>query len=107
MPRTPNSSPQTLLVLATLLAEPTRWRHGYDLARETGLASGSLYPILMRLTEQGMLDAEWQPPSAPGRPARHAYRLTADGVALARTRLAERDARPSSARVRPAMRAAW
>ncbi|MCW6004894.1 PadR family transcriptional regulator [Micromonospora sp. CPCC 205371] len=107
MPRTPNSSPQTLSVLAALLAEPSRWRHGYELSKETGLASGSLYPILMRLTQQGMLEAEWQSPVAPGRPARHAYRLTSGGVALARTRLAERDRHSAPAQARPAMRVAW
>jgi len=52
--------------------------------KETGLSSGTLYPLLMRMTDQGLVEAEWHPPSQPGRPPRHAYRLTAAGVQLAR-----------------------
>ena len=36
------------------------------------------------LVAQGYLEAEWQAASEPGRPPRHAYRLTAAGVQLAR-----------------------
>jgi DNA-binding PadR family transcriptional regulator len=38
----------------------------------------------MRMTDQGLVEAEWRAPAPPGRPARHAYRLTAAGLALAR-----------------------
>jgi DNA-binding PadR family transcriptional regulator len=38
----------------------------------------------MRMTDQGLVESEWRAPAQPGRPARHAYRLTAAGVALAR-----------------------
>ncbi|KPF77778.1 hypothetical protein IP88_05545 [alpha proteobacterium AAP81b] len=76
-------SPQTLRVLAALLPRAGDWRHGYDLIGETGLASGTLYPVLMRLADQGLLEATWQPPQRPGAPPRHAYRLTQAGVAYA------------------------
>ena len=59
------------------------WQHGYDLCRQTGIKSGTLYPLLVRLAAQGHLEAEWQVPTEPGRPARHAYRLTASGRRLA------------------------
>lgn len=88
MPRIPHTSPQTLRLFTALLAEPSRWRYGYDLSRETGLASGTLYPILMRLSKQNLLDTAWEPSDEPGRPPRHTYRLTADGAALARERVA-------------------
>ena len=88
MPRTPHTSPQTLLLFTALLGDPGRWRYGYDLSKETGLASGTLYPILMRLTDQRLLEAEWEPSEEPGRPPRHIYRLSADGAVLARQRLA-------------------
>jgi PadR family transcriptional regulator, regulatory protein PadR len=88
MPRTPHSSPQTLRLFAALLGDPSRWRYGYDLSGETGLASGTLYPILMRLAAQRLLDTDWEPSDEPGRPPRHTYRLTADGMALAQDRLA-------------------
>ena len=53
-------SAQTLLVLAALCAEPSHWQHGYALAGQTGLKSGTLYPILIRLADRGMVEARWQ-----------------------------------------------
>jgi PadR family transcriptional regulator PadR len=79
--RTP--SPQTRAVLDALLDRPQAWRYGYDLSKDTGLKSGTLYPLLIRLSDQGLLEAEWRPPQQPGRPQRHAYRLTAEGLAVA------------------------
>jgi DNA-binding PadR family transcriptional regulator len=76
-------SPQTLLVLAELLQAPHESRYGYDLSRNTGLKSGTLYPILMRLAEHRLLDTSWETPE-PGRPPRHLYKLTADGLRYAR-----------------------
>jgi DNA-binding PadR family transcriptional regulator len=64
-------------------AKREQWRHGYDLMKETGLSSGTLYPLLMRMTDQDLVESEWHEPTQPGRPARHAYRLTAAGFALA------------------------
>src|SRR5215471_21619184 len=76
-------SPQSRAVLEALAAQPQAWRYGYDLCQETGLKAGSMYPILIRLANQGLLETNWQPPQAPGRPPRHMYRLTAPGLALA------------------------
>ena len=92
MPRIPDTSPQTLVVFGALLAEPARWRYGYDLSRDTGLASGSLYPILMRLAGRQLLETRWEPADDPGRPPRHLYRLTQAGAALAAERLASHGA---------------
>jgi PadR family transcriptional regulator PadR len=83
MPRKPNTSRQTRALLAALLERSPVWRHGYDLSKETGLRSGTLYPLLMRLGEQGLLEAHWREAERPGLPPRHVYRLTARGVALA------------------------
>ena len=77
-------SPHARTVLAVLLDASGRWSHGYELARIAGVKSGTLYPLLIRLEAQGFLEAEWQQPSEGGRPPRHAYRLTASGVELAR-----------------------
>jgi PadR family transcriptional regulator PadR len=76
-------SAQTLAVLAALYAQPSQWRHGYALARQTGLKSGTLYPILIRLADRGLVEACWQDEPQPGRPRRHLYRLTTDGLAAA------------------------
>jgi PadR family transcriptional regulator PadR len=83
MPRKPNSSRQTRTLLIALLDRSQSWRHGYDLSKETGIKSGTLYPLLMRLTEQGLLDSRWEIPDRAGLPPRHGYRLTSSGVALA------------------------
>ena len=45
MARRSGFSAQTLSVLASLEADPAAWRHGYLLAKQTGLRSGTLYPI--------------------------------------------------------------
>lgn len=83
MPRKPNGSRQTRALVAAFLNRSQAWRHGYDLSKETGLKSGTLYPLLMRLCEQGLLEAVWQEADRSGLPPRHAYRLTAQGVAFA------------------------
>ena len=83
MGRNRRPSKQMLALLEALSAQTQQWRHGYDLMKETGLLSGTLYPLLMRMTDQGLVEAEWREPEQLGRPARHAYRLTAAGVALA------------------------
>ena len=73
-------------VLLTAMARaPRSWQHGYDLSKATGLRSGTLYPLLIRLSDQGLLESRWEEPEKPGRPPRHAYRLTAGGLALARS----------------------
>jgi PadR family transcriptional regulator PadR len=77
-------SRQTVAVLATMASDPAEWRYGYELGREVGLKAGSLYPILMRLGDRGLLESTWEADPPPGRPPRHLYRLTADGVAAAR-----------------------
>ncbi len=98
-------SAQTLAVLAALAAQPSAWRHGYDLARETGLKSGTLYPILVRLADRQIVQACWEEGEPAGRPRRHLYRLTSDGLAAATAALAvapataARPARPGRAAV--------
>ncbi|GAA0500478.1 PadR family transcriptional regulator [Deinococcus depolymerans] len=86
MPRPPNSSPHTKAVLHALQQTYPAHTYGYDLSKSTNLKSGTLYPILQRLHEQGHLDAQWEPSPHPGRPPRHIYRLTQSGLGLARER---------------------
>jgi PadR family transcriptional regulator, regulatory protein PadR len=88
MPRPRAFSAQTLAVMAALACQPSAWRHGYDLAAETGLKSGTLYPILMRLAERQLVEACWEEGQPAGRPRRHLYRLTGDGLATAKSALA-------------------
>jgi DNA-binding PadR family transcriptional regulator len=83
MTRHRSPSPQTRRLLAALLAQRAQWQHGYDLSEQTGLSSGTLYPILMRLSERGLLESRWEPSVHEGRPPRKLYRLNAEGVAYA------------------------
>jgi len=55
MQRNRPPSAQAIGVLRALAADPTRWRYGYDLVNEVHLKSGSLYPILVRLADRGLL----------------------------------------------------
>src|SRR5260221_14656127 len=68
-------SRQTLTVLDALLSRPGQWLHGYSLSQSTGIPSGTLYPILMRLEKLHWLETSWQAARTPGRPPRHLYRL--------------------------------
>jgi DNA-binding PadR family transcriptional regulator len=71
-------------LLEAFATRPGESRHGYDLMKATGLSSGTLYPLLMRMADKGLVQAQWREPAQPGRPARHIYRLTGAGLALAR-----------------------
>jgi PadR family transcriptional regulator, regulatory protein PadR len=78
MRRTRPLSAQAISVLRALAADPSHWRYGYDLGVEVRLKSGSLYPILVRLADRGLLEATWEP-GPEGRPPRHLYRLSTAG----------------------------
>lgn len=83
------------LVLRALLAEPGRKLYGFEVIRGTGLASGTIYPILARLEEAGWLEGERETinPQAEGRPPRKYYRLTVEGASEARKAVARGSAR--------------
>jgi DNA-binding PadR family transcriptional regulator len=83
------SSRQTSSLLVILVQQPRKWRYGYDLSKETGLKSGTLYPILMRLCDRGLLASKWEDSPQPGRPPRHMYRLTTPGIAFAKQQVAD------------------
>jgi PadR family transcriptional regulator PadR len=80
-------SRQTAEVLEALAADPSAWRYGYELGLQVGLRSGSLYPILVRLSDRGLLESRWEADAPTTRPPRHLYRLTAPGLAYASTHL--------------------
>ena len=102
MPRRPHSSVQAIMLFRALLDNTNGWNHGYDLMGKTGLKSGTLYPQLIRMEQDGLLEAEWHPPVPPARAPRHAYRLTSKGVAIAHAMIAERDSALGDLSARPA-----
>jgi PadR family transcriptional regulator PadR len=56
-------------------------RYAYTILAATGLASGTVYPALRRLEEEGLLRAEWEPAADTAGPPRKAFRLTRAGEA--------------------------
>jgi PadR family transcriptional regulator PadR len=105
MTRSRRPSAQTTAVVLALAEDPTVWRYGYQLCRQLDIKPGSLYPILMRLTDRGLLETTWDTNVPAGRPPRHLYRLTGSGRVLA-TELA---AAPGAAAVirRPGLTEEW
>jgi DNA-binding PadR family transcriptional regulator len=87
-------------VLRVLLSDPTASQYGYDLMKAAKLPSGTLYPMLARLQQEGLVGSEWeaQREDAGGRPPRKYYRLTAEGLRVARIELA-RASSPATARI--------
>jgi DNA-binding PadR family transcriptional regulator len=64
--------------------------HGFDIIDATGLRSGTVYPILRRLEDAGLVRSRWE--RAPvarqhGRPPRRYYQLTAAGATAVREAL--------------------
>ena len=90
MRRERRPSSQTLQVLQALAAEPLEWRYGYELGLQVGLQSGSLYPILLRLSDRDLLDSKWEEAPPRGRPPRHLYRLSTSGAEYAARHAPER-----------------
>jgi PadR family transcriptional regulator PadR len=70
-----------LRVLRFLIERPTAQRSGAEIAKATGVGSGTLYPLLARLETAGWLKSEWEnvEPTEVGRPRRRQYRLTGLG----------------------------
>jgi PadR family transcriptional regulator, regulatory protein PadR len=93
MTRVRRPSAQTTAVVLAFSEQPATWRYGYDLCQQLGLKAGSVYPILMRLADRGLLETAWEHEAPAGRPPRHLYRLTGPGRVLAATLAAEATSR--------------
>jgi DNA-binding PadR family transcriptional regulator len=85
----PRLSHQGLKILSVFIARPIGELSGADLMRETHLKSGTLYPILFRFEEAGLLESHWEAgdPHELGRPRRRLYRVTAAGQRVAKQAL--------------------
>jgi len=97
----------TPLVLRALLEQPMREMYGLEICAAAGLPSGTIHPILARLEQAGWLQSHWEAvdPKEKGRPRRRYYRLSPDGVELARDALARAHAaaaKLTALRLRPA-----
>jgi DNA-binding PadR family transcriptional regulator len=83
----PRITTQTLSILGVFLASPDQGIAGADIAKRTGLKSGTLYPALFRLERAKWLESKWEHgvPQDLGRPRRRIYVLTAVGEEQARS----------------------
>ncbi|MGH8902745.1 MAG: helix-turn-helix transcriptional regulator [Egibacteraceae bacterium] len=74
-----------LKVLSVFLSQPSHDHYGLEVARASGLPSGTVYPILARLERAGWLTSDWEniDEAAEGRRRRRYYRLTTRGRAEA------------------------
>lgn len=78
----PRLSSQTIRILSTFMSRPRDELSGAEIGKRTKLASGTLYPILIRLERVGWLESRWESadPTELGRPRRRFYRITAVGA---------------------------
>ena len=71
------------------------YMYGFDIADVTGLRGGTVYPILRRLEDGGLVRSDWEPVGVSrveGRPPRKYYSLAAEAaemVSTARARFPE------------------
>jgi PadR family transcriptional regulator PadR len=94
----PRVTVNLLRVLRVLLQDPTASHYGTEIGRAARLSGGSLYPLLLRLKQAGILESAWEDvdPSEVGRPRRRLYWLTGEGAEYARRTLqAEQSITPS------------
>jgi DNA-binding PadR family transcriptional regulator len=65
--------------------------YGLELSDQTGLKSGTLYPVLARLEEAGWVTSAWEDtdPRDVGRPRRRYYELTGLGQRVGTAALGE------------------
>jgi PadR family transcriptional regulator, regulatory protein PadR len=87
----PRITAQTIKVLAALMSHTQGEVSGSQIGRTTGLASGTLYPILFRLEEAGWVESRWETedPHELGRPRRRFYKITGVGASKARSAFRE------------------
>jgi DNA-binding PadR family transcriptional regulator len=101
----PRVTMNLLRVLRVLLQDPTASHYGTEIGRAARLSGGSLYPLLLRLKQAGVLESGWEDvdPSEVGRPRRRLYWLTGEGAEYARRTLqeAQRSITPSRSGVPP------
>lgn len=87
----PRITGPVLKVFSTFMAQPDVDLAGSEIAASTKLATGTLYPILLRLERGGLLSSHWETddPHALGRPRRRFYRVTGIGARQMKAALAD------------------
>jgi DNA-binding PadR family transcriptional regulator len=89
-------------VLRAFLDDPAAQRYGYDLMKAADLKSGTLYPMLARLEDDKLVTSAWETPQQEGQRPRKYYKLTAEGIRVARLEIAQVSAGRQRAPAHPA-----
>lgn len=79
MPKEPRLGYNGIVVLSALAQGHC---YGFRIIEETGLPSGTVYPLLRRFEAAGLVTSDWETdvsPSEEGRPRRRYYRIEAAG----------------------------
>jgi PadR family transcriptional regulator PadR len=81
--------------LAIFVNNPSEQFSGIDICQKTGMKSGTVYPLLIKMEENGWLESEWKDidPRQEGRPKRHFYKITRGGF-IQGTKLLEKHRPP-------------
>lgn len=66
---------------------------GYRICHQAGLGSGTVYPALERLEEQGVIEGTWETGLPADRPRRRFYAVTGEGRAWYESEKARRRSR--------------
>jgi DNA-binding PadR family transcriptional regulator len=87
----PRITAQTLKVLRVFMSQLDDEISGAEIYSATGVASGTLYPLLIRLESVGWVESRWEDekPQKLGRPRRRLYRVTDVGAKKARAAFRE------------------
>lgn len=75
-----NLSHTAALILQTV---DNGWSYGFDIMDVTGLPSGTVYPALRRMENDGLISSQWEAEkhaAAEQRPKRKYYRITRTGA---------------------------
>lgn len=82
----------TVLDVLSLLAtaEPGHPEWGLSICKKAGYGTGTVYPVLERLLEWGLITAFWEDPQPSDRPRRRYFLLTDAGLAALQRQWEER-----------------
>lgn len=73
---------RALELLMLMAVRPEQEYSGHQLGKSLGISSGTLYPLLLKAENAGLLDAQWEDgdPRDLGRPRRRYYRINGAGI---------------------------
>ena len=80
-----------LSLLAAAAPDCPEW--GLSICKKAGYGTGTVYPVLERLLEAGLITSFWEDPQPADRPRRRYFQLTGAGLSALRSEWEERHRR--------------